>query len=95
MKFPAKIILSLIICDIFWQLCFYSHNYLIGPERKCLTEPPMGCLTLLLIFVVSISTIVDKDVKQAELVVDSTARLGKSDENYICATIDGWPYHKC
>lgn len=55
----------------------------------------MGCFTLLFIFLVSLSAILAENVEHAELVVDSTAVLAKTDENYICATIDWWPPDKC
>lgn len=55
----------------------------------------MGCFTLLFVIVVSLSTILAKNVEHVELVVDSTAVLAETDENYICATIDWWPNDKC
>ncbi|KAL8118151.1 heparanase-like protein 1 [Apium graveolens] len=55
----------------------------------------MGGLTLFCIFVASLSTILAKNVEHVELVVDSTAVLAETDENYICATIDWWPHDKC
>ncbi|KAL8091408.1 heparanase-like protein 1 [Apium graveolens] len=55
----------------------------------------MGCFTLLVFFVASLSCIVAQNVEDAELVVNSTAVLTETDETYICATIDWWPHDKC
>lgn len=42
-----------------------------------------------------LACILAQNVQDAELVVNSTALLTETDENFICATIDWWPHDKC
>lgn len=55
----------------------------------------MGCFTLLFLFLASLSAILARNIEDAQLVVNATAVVSDTDDNYICATIDWWPHDKC
>lgn len=55
----------------------------------------MGCFTLLFLFLASLSAILAQNIEDAQLVVNVTAVVSDTDDNYICATIDWWPHDKC
>lgn len=49
-----------------------------------------------LIFLVAfIPMIYGKNVTMGNIVVDGTTRITETDENYICMTIDYWPFNEC
>lgn len=55
----------------------------------------MGFCLSLLFFLASLPVIFAQDVKHATIVVDGTAKIAETDDNFICATLDWWPHYKC
>ncbi|KAK8684464.1 hypothetical protein V6N13_040491 [Hibiscus sabdariffa] len=50
---------------------------------------------ILVLFVTSITAILAEDVSYGTIVVDGTTSIAKTDDNFICATLDWWPPDKC
>ncbi|CAH9120940.1 unnamed protein product [Cuscuta epithymum] len=50
---------------------------------------------LLLVFLALFPTVFTQSVEHASLVIETTKRIGNTDANYICATLDWWPHDKC
>ncbi|WCJ35879.1 glucuronidase 2 [Euphorbia peplus] len=48
-----------------------------------------------LLLVASVPAIFSQQVKHATIMVDGTATIAETDDNFICATIDWWPHDKC
>ncbi|XP_050224808.1 heparanase-like protein 1 [Mercurialis annua] len=56
----------------------------------------MGFSLSLLLILASLPVIfAQEDVKHATIMVDGTVTIAKTDENFICATLDWWPHDKC
>lgn len=49
----------------------------------------------LLLFLALFPGVLTQTVEHAAIVIDTTKKIGETDANYICATIDWWTHDKC
>ncbi|KAG6582186.1 Heparanase-like protein 1, partial [Cucurbita argyrosperma subsp. sororia] len=50
---------------------------------------------LLVFLLVPVLTVVARDVTEGRIVVDGNTPVAKTDENYVCMTLDVWPFNEC
>ncbi|GAV81568.1 Glyco_hydro_79n domain-containing protein [Cephalotus follicularis] len=55
----------------------------------------MGFRISLFFFLAFLPAILAQVIRQATIIVDGTAAVARTDENFVCATIDWWPHNKC
>ncbi|KAF5477105.1 hypothetical protein F2P56_003779 [Juglans regia] len=55
----------------------------------------MGFYLNLFLILVSIPAILAQEIRVTKIVVDGTATVAETDDNFVCATLDWWPPTKC
>lgn len=55
----------------------------------------MGFSLSLFFFLASLPGILAQQVTHATITVDGTVTMAKTDDNFVCATLDWWPHDKC
>ncbi|XP_022956085.1 heparanase-like protein 1 isoform X1 [Cucurbita moschata] len=50
---------------------------------------------LLVFLLVPVLTVVARDVTKGRIVVDGNTPVAETDENYVCMTLDVWPFNEC
>ena len=80
--------LYLLISNRLVRLCqfLFRHDF----------DSTMEVSQFLLVFLhVPVLTVLSREVTWGRIVVDGNTPVAKTDENYVCMTLDVWPFNEC